>query len=453
MIYLDVDTAITVPVNTVALTDDTDFKSREIAIAYDQAGMDLVWNFITSAGVITQTAVTPTTGGDYDWSHVGDGMYKIEIPASGGGSINNDTEGYGYFTGICTGVLAWRGPTIGFRAAGLNDLLCDSAYSATRGLTGTALPGAAADAAGGLPISDDGGLDMDILAEIETHVHNLAYGTAGINTTPKDAPDGFTITTGTSEANDEDSTHALDGTTHDIEDDSPNTDVYYEFNVGTEGVPFEISWHGFANAQGDSFAVYGYDFGNTAWVQVGTINCVASTAVTLESFALTTNLVESGVGTVRVRFYSTDATKLGTDQILVSYTAVLSSAGIVNEWETQSQAAPTGFHVNVVMNNSVAQEMYNAYPLVCAYALGASGSARVQRAIDLALISQYLISNSLTINDDSVVKDGSIVAQALATSGDISGYVPATDALQSIRDAMAVPGSKMDLLDTIMEDS
>lgn len=36
-------------------------------------------------------------------------------------------------------------------------------YSATRGLAGTALPAAAADAAGGLPISDAGGLDLDTM--------------------------------------------------------------------------------------------------------------------------------------------------------------------------------------------------------------------------------------------------------------------------------------------------
>lgn len=36
-----------------------------------------------------------------------------------------------------------------------------AAYSATRGLTGTALPAAAADAAGGVPISNAGGLDLD----------------------------------------------------------------------------------------------------------------------------------------------------------------------------------------------------------------------------------------------------------------------------------------------------
>jgi hypothetical protein len=161
-IYMDVDAALSeVPVNLLPLTDDTDFKTRETAVAYNAAGMDLVWNFVTSAGSFTQTAVTPTTAGTYDWTHQGDGMYTIEIPASAGASINNDTEGYGWFTGLATGVLPWRGPVIGFRASGINDILMDSAYSTTRGLAGTALPAAAADAAGGLPISDAGGLDLD----------------------------------------------------------------------------------------------------------------------------------------------------------------------------------------------------------------------------------------------------------------------------------------------------
>ena len=80
-------------------------------------------------------------------------MYKIEIPASGGASINNDTEGVGWFTGICDGVLHWRGPTIGFRASGINNVFIDSAWSTTRGLTGTAFPDVAADAAGGLLIN------------------------------------------------------------------------------------------------------------------------------------------------------------------------------------------------------------------------------------------------------------------------------------------------------------
>lgn len=123
-IYMDTDTALSeVPVNIMPLTDDGDFKTRETGVAHNAAGMDLVWNFVTTGGSFTQTAVTPTSGGNYDWTHQGDGMYTIEIPASGGASINNDTEGFGWFTGFATGVLPWRGPTIGFRPAMVNNSL------------------------------------------------------------------------------------------------------------------------------------------------------------------------------------------------------------------------------------------------------------------------------------------------------------------------------------------
>lgn len=161
--WMDVDTALSeVPVNLLPLVDATDFKTIEDAVAYNAAGMALRWHFVTTGGLYTVTSVTPTSGGSYDWTDQGDsGVYTIEIPASGGASINNDTEGFGWFTGKADGVLPWRGPVIGFRAAALNDALIDSAWSTTRGLAGTALPNAAADAAGGLPISDAGGLDLD----------------------------------------------------------------------------------------------------------------------------------------------------------------------------------------------------------------------------------------------------------------------------------------------------
>jgi len=130
--WMDIDTALSeVPVNVLPLLDDTDFKTIEAAVAYDAAGMDLRWNFVTTGGAYTSTAVTPTTGGAYDWAHQGDGMYSIEIPDTGGASINNDTEGFGWFTGVATGVLPWRGPTIGFRAAALNNSLVDGASIVT----------------------------------------------------------------------------------------------------------------------------------------------------------------------------------------------------------------------------------------------------------------------------------------------------------------------------------
>lgn len=132
-IYFDVDVALAeVPVNKVPLVDDTDFKTIEGAVAYDAAGMALRWHFVTSAGAYTVTSVTPTTGGTYDWTDQGDsGIYTIEIPASGGASINNDTEGFGWFTGSATGILPWRGPVIGFRRAALNDLLIEGSTAST----------------------------------------------------------------------------------------------------------------------------------------------------------------------------------------------------------------------------------------------------------------------------------------------------------------------------------
>jgi hypothetical protein len=124
---MDVDAALAeVPVNYLPLTDSTDFVTREESVVYNQAGLDLVWNFQTTAGARTQTAVTPTTGGgDYDWTNQGNGDYTIGIPASGGASINNDTEGFGWFSGLATGILSWVGPVVGFRAAALNNALID----------------------------------------------------------------------------------------------------------------------------------------------------------------------------------------------------------------------------------------------------------------------------------------------------------------------------------------
>ena len=119
-LIMTVDTALAeVPVNLMPLVDATDGKTIEGAIVYNEAGLALFWNFVTAAGAFSSTAVTPTdTGGDYDWLDQGtSGMYTIEIPASGGASINNDTEGFGWFTGSCTATLPWRGPVIQFSPA------------------------------------------------------------------------------------------------------------------------------------------------------------------------------------------------------------------------------------------------------------------------------------------------------------------------------------------------
>lgn len=192
-----VNTAVIVPINVLPLIDDTDFKSIEASVVYNAAGLALLWNFVTAAGVQTQTAVTPTnTGGVYDWQNKGNGMYAIEIPASAGGTINNDTAGFGWFSGVATGVLPWRGPVIQFSPANVvNSLVVGSDLIDTSlvqyngsaiggtaaqiaagiakwfdvaGPTGTLLsiPDALPDAAGGLVIKSSVATVADIWAEL-----------------------------------------------------------------------------------------------------------------------------------------------------------------------------------------------------------------------------------------------------------------------------------------------
>lgn len=124
-IWFDVDIALAeVPVNTAPLVDAIDGKTIEDALVYNEAGMDLNWNFVTTAGAMTHTNVVPTTAGVHDWVNQGNGMYSLEIPDTGG-TVNNNLEGFGWFSGVTTACLPFRGPICGFRAAAINNALID----------------------------------------------------------------------------------------------------------------------------------------------------------------------------------------------------------------------------------------------------------------------------------------------------------------------------------------
>ena len=98
MARLDVDTAITMAIGP--LIDDTDFKTQETAIAYDEAGMSVTLFQKTSDGTITTTAITPTTGAANDWTHKAQGIYELEITAA-----QNDVLGDIWIEGLCNGVM------------------------------------------------------------------------------------------------------------------------------------------------------------------------------------------------------------------------------------------------------------------------------------------------------------------------------------------------------------
>lgn len=90
-------------------------------------------------------------------------------------SDNTDTGFYavGSWYHVVVSSVTVDGQTVNFIAAAFRIV------SATRGMAGTALPDAAADAAGGIPVSDAGGLDLDTL---NTNVSSILTDTAEIGT-------------------------------------------------------------------------------------------------------------------------------------------------------------------------------------------------------------------------------------------------------------------------------
>ena len=77
-----VGTTCEVFVNRFPLTDADEQITTKDSVAYDEAGMDLVWYFETPGGEITAEPVTPVIAGDYLWTNRGAGMYSITRPKS-----------------------------------------------------------------------------------------------------------------------------------------------------------------------------------------------------------------------------------------------------------------------------------------------------------------------------------------------------------------------------------
>jgi len=208
MPFKPVDTAIKVTLGPAI--DDTDFKTREEAIAYNAAGLEVDVILEKYDGTVVTTAVTPTTGGgDYDWAHTDQGEYELKLPASGGASFNNTEEGILKVVAHATGVLPFR--SVAYDIVPIQ--VYDSIVKGTDLLdTNVAQISDDATAADNLEATYDGTGYTDPFGPAhQQQVDNLAIGSAGIVTTAE----GATVSTGT-ETNTYTGTQQADGTYHQI---------------------------------------------------------------------------------------------------------------------------------------------------------------------------------------------------------------------------------------------
>jgi len=131
---------------------------------------DITAYYVRDGGVLTAlTMETIATLGT--WASTGDNYLGFKLL--------HDTNAPGlYELHFPNNILATgaNGVVIYLRATGMAPLLLQiQLTSPTRGLAGTALPNAAADAAGGLAISDAGGLDLDALLDAAVSSRMATY--------------------------------------------------------------------------------------------------------------------------------------------------------------------------------------------------------------------------------------------------------------------------------------
>lgn len=174
--FLQANTAVDLIVGP--FVDDTDGKTAETGLAITQAEVRLSKNGANTAQKNEATSLTHDELGNYvcklDATDTNtEGILTLMIHESGALPIKMDYQVLAQaayislITAKDTGYMDVNVKAVSEDTTAADNLesACDN-YSATRGLSGTALPAAAADAAGGLPISDAGGLDLDaILAD------------------------------------------------------------------------------------------------------------------------------------------------------------------------------------------------------------------------------------------------------------------------------------------------
>ncbi len=228
----------------------------------------------------------------------------------------------------------------------------------------TALPNAAAEAAGGLytrgsgagqinqnangqidsnPVAISGdttaannlelqydttGLTGDTFPATQSQVGNIATGAGGLSALIS----AFAKVGTEPETNTFTATQEGDLVYHIVEDDAPNTDFYYQATVGAGGKATSFNWKGYVQSNGDSASVWYWDWVSTTYKQIDTLSGSNGTTPSDEVFKVPVGATGTGAdeGKVRLRFLSTTTTAIATDRLLCEFTQASQSVGYAN---------------------------------------------------------------------------------------------------------------------------
>jgi len=310
-----------------------------------------------------------------------------------------------------------------------NDVITASAYDES-----TAFPVTSEDG-GATSIAREGADGSTYtLSTLSTQVSQIGSGGgSSANEFALDAPNGFVITTGTGEVNDEDATQAEDGVLHQIDDNGGTLDVYYLFDITSAFAPANIVHNGRMNGNTDDVTVYvnTNTQASPTWVARGSILGSSLTVNTERAWALSASdvMVGADAGKVAVRFYGTglSSATLSTDQIYVQKNSIASQVGYANGaiWiDTVNGTPGTVTYVNGTADNPVdsyadAETLESALGLVRFQIVGGSSLTIDGNTYDIDSHSFFGENWTLVGQNNLSMSDAYI--QGAAISGTFSG--------------------------------
>lgn len=198
----------------------------------------------------------------------------------------------------------------------------------------------------------------------QSQLSSLANVGAAINKVVEEDNTGAAIKSITfvgSQTNTYASAAAVDGTNHQIDDTGNAIDIVYGFDIGGDGVPSQLNMTGYLTGINDELNVFGYDFVDSGWVQIGILDGKTLTVNDENTYPMFVNMVgtsSSDLGKVYVRFQNTGQSDptLYVDQLFISYSVVRRTTGYNDGaiWvDTVNGVAGTENYVNGTADNPV----------------------------------------------------------------------------------------------------
>lgn len=171
---------------------------------------------------------------------------------------------------------------------------------------------------------DGTGLTGDTYPSTQSQVGRLATGAAAISVVAETS----VLTIGT-EVNTYASTFTLNGIYHQITSTTGALDVYYQFDVTTDGIAVDVKMNGRLISANDTIGVFAYNWVTSSWDQIGRLTGTGGTSDGVLVFDLLASHTGTGAndGKVRVRGYAASGLTSATlylDWVYVSYSIVQS---------------------------------------------------------------------------------------------------------------------------------